>query len=184
MFKAQALVLSIALSVAATGCGGSEDVENQGQLLTTHENRCPIVTETRTTAESDLLVANSVKARVTRPQTQAYIRQTLANQYRNIQQISQVVAKNTMSPIDSTGAQELRASAAATAASLKDVSGAALDQAYLDWQISRYEQALSTMESRWLKMATTPDLVAFLHQLQGMLAERLETARGVRQSLK
>lgn len=173
MIRTTATLWVFLLSLSASG----------GAMADAFENRCPVVTENHVTNERVAQLAESVLPRLKNWGVQAYARIVSNERRAASERIGKLVRVNGITPIDSPIAQSLRQQALDDRAALAGLSGNALARAYLDREIAMAETTLARMEQRWLRMATTPDLVAYLHDARADYTRYLEAARRFRSQL-
>jgi putative membrane protein len=154
-----------------------------GAMADTLENRCPVVTENHYTNQLVVQTSQAALPRINSWGTRAFARVVIQERQQASSQIMALVQNNGITPIDSPIAQTLRQKTTDDSDSLSRLSGTDLERAYLDGQIALYEETLARMDQRWLMMATTPDLVAYLHSAKSAFTRYLDTARQIRGSL-
>jgi len=89
-----------------------------------------------------------------------------------------------LSAADSPLSEQLTTQSQATLDALQSKQGSEFDQAYLQSQITAHQQVLEAIRNELRPNAQNPQLQVYLQQLEPKVAEHLEHARQVQQSLQ
>lgn len=100
------------------------------------------------------------------------------------QQVAALAKKTKMSPAESDTSKMLKDDAAKEATSLKGMSGAGFDKAYIDSQVDDHEKVLQTIDAMLLPNAKDADLKAMLQKVRPSVASHLEHAKTLQASMK
>jgi len=99
-------------------------------------------------------------------------------------QAVELVTKLKVTPKDNPTSTSLKDGGAANVASLKKLSGAAFDKAYIDHEVAYHQAVLDAVDKTLIPSATNAELKALLVKVRPAFAAHLEHARHVQASLK
>ena len=94
-----------------------------------------------------------------------------------------MVTSKKMSPSDNAVAMQLKSDAQSTMDSLKTMSGADFDKAYMDSQVKMHQQVLDLIDNKLIPAAKDADLKTELQTIRPKIAEHLKMATEIQASL-
>jgi len=99
-------------------------------------------------------------------------------------QAVELVTKLKVTPKDNPTSTSLKDGGAANVASLKKLSGAAFDKAYIDHEVAYHQQVLDAIDKTLIPSASNQELKALLVKVRPAFVAHLEHAKMVQSSLK
>ena len=99
-------------------------------------------------------------------------------------QAVELVTKLKVTPKDNPTSTSLKDGGAANVASLKKLSGAAFDKAYIDHEVAYHQQVLDAIDKTLIPSASNAELKALLVKVRPAFVAHLEHAKMVQSSLK
>lgn len=98
-------------------------------------------------------------------------------------QASELAAKLNVTPADNTTSQSLKAGGEKNLASLKTLSGAAFDKAYIDNEVAYHQAVLDAVDKTLIPGASNAELKALLVKVRPAFVAHLEHAKKIQSSL-
>ena len=98
-------------------------------------------------------------------------------------QATELVTRLKVTPEDNATSQSLKSGGDANLATLKGLSGAAFDKAYIDHEVAYHQQVLDALDKVLIPSASNADLKALLVKVRPAFVAHLEHAKHVQASL-
>jgi putative membrane protein len=98
-------------------------------------------------------------------------------------QATELVTRLKVTPEDNATSQSLKSGGDANLATLKGLSGAAFDKAYIDHEVAYHQQVLDAIDKVLIPSASNADLKALLVKVRPAFVAHLEHAKHVQASL-
>jgi putative membrane protein len=98
-------------------------------------------------------------------------------------QATELVTRLKVTPEDNATSQSLKAGGDANISTLKGLSGAAFDKAYIDHEVAYHQQVLDAVDKVLIPSASNADLKALLVKVRPAFVAHLEHAKQVQASL-
>jgi putative membrane protein len=98
-------------------------------------------------------------------------------------QATELVTRLKVTPEDNATSQSLKSGGDANLATLKGLSGAAFDKAYIDHEVAYHQQVLDAVDKVLIPSASNADLKALLVKVRPAFVAHLEHAKHVQASL-
>ena len=98
-------------------------------------------------------------------------------------QATELVTRLKVTPEDNATSQSLKSGGDANVATLKGLSGAAFDKAYIDHEVAYHQQVLDALDKVLIPSASNADLKALLVKVRPAFVAHLEHAKHVQASL-
>ena len=141
---------------------------------------------------SIVLVANQVdidaghlaESRASAVDVKAFGKQMVTDHSGVNKQAVALVTRLKVKPEDNPTSQSLKSAGADNIASLKKLSGAAFDKAYVDHEVSYHQQVLDAIDKTLIPSAQNPELKALLVAVRPAFVGHLEHAKMIQSSLK
>lgn len=96
---------------------------------------------------------------------------------------TELATKLKLTPQDNPTSQNLKSGGEKNVASLKTLSGAAFDRAYIDHEVTYHEQVLAALDKTLIPNARNEELKALLVKVRPAFVAHLEHARQIQSSL-
>lgn len=165
-----ALVLAAA---TGTGLGAQEDLSDAE------------VAHVAVTANAiDVEMAGLVEGRTENGEVRQFA-ETMIRDHRAVNERAAALAGRLgVTPADNAVSRSLRTGAAAAAASLKALQGAAFDGAYMDREVRYHQAVLDALDELLIPTTSNAELRALLEEVRPAIAAHLEHAKAIRAALE
>lgn len=119
----------------------------------------------------------------TNPEVKKFGQQMVTDHTGVNKQATDLAAKLKVTPADNPTSQSLKAGGEKNVASLKSLTGAAFDKAYIDNEVSYHQAVLDAVDKTLIPGATNAELKALLVRVRPAFVAHLEHAKKIQSSL-
>jgi putative membrane protein len=136
-----------------------------------------------TANQVDIDAGNLATSKASNADVKAFAQQMVTDHTGVNKQATELVTRLKVKPEDNATSQSLKAGGDANVATLKGLSGAAFDKAYIDHEVAYHQQVLDAVDKVLVPSASNADLKALLVKVRPAFVAHLEHAKHVQASL-
>ena len=131
----------------------------------------------------DIDAGKLATSKASKPDVKAFAQQMVTDHTGVNKQATELVTRLKVTPEDNATSQSLKSGADTNLATLKGLSGAAFDKAYIDHEVAYHQQVLDAVDKVLIPSASNADLKALLVKVRPAFVAHLEHAKHVQASL-
>jgi putative membrane protein len=136
-----------------------------------------------TANQVDIDAGNLAKAKATNADVKSFAQQMVTDHSGVNKQATELVTKLKVTPEDNPTSQSLKSGGEKNVASLKGLTGAAFDKAYIDHEVTYHQQVLDAIDKTLIPNAKNAELKALIVKVRPAFAAHLEHAKRIQSSL-
>jgi len=137
-----------------------------------------------TANQVDIDAGKLATSKASKPDVKAFAQQMVTDHTGVNKQATELVTRLKVTPEDNATSQSLKSGGDTNLATLKGLSGAAFDKAYIDHEVAYHQQVLDAVDKVLIPSASNADLKALLVKVRPAFVTHLEHAKHVQASLK
>jgi putative membrane protein len=136
-----------------------------------------------TANQVDIDAGKLATSKASKPDVKAFAQQMVTDHTGVNKQATELVTRLKVTPEDNATSQSLKSGGDTNLATLKGLSGAAFDKAYIDHEVAYHQQVLDAVDKVLIPSASNADLKALLVKVRPAFVAHLEHAKHVQASL-
>jgi putative membrane protein len=136
-----------------------------------------------TANQVDIDAGKLAASKASNPDVKAFAQQMVTDHSGVNKQATELVTRLKVTPEDNATSQSLKSGGESNIATLKGLSGAAFDKAYIDHEVAYHQQVLDAVDKVLIPSASNADLKALLVKVRPAFVAHLEHAKHVQASL-
>ena len=136
-----------------------------------------------TANQVDIDAGKLATSKASKPDVKAFAQQMVTDHTGVNKQATELVTRLKVTPEDNATSQSLKSGGDTNLATLKGLSGAAFDKAYIDHEVAYHQQVLDAVDKVLMPSASNADLKALLVKVRPAFVAHLEHAKHVQASL-
>jgi putative membrane protein len=136
-----------------------------------------------TANQVDIDAGKLAASKASNPDVKAFAQQMVTDHTGVNKQATELVTRLKVTPEDNATSQSLKSGGESNIATLKGLSGAAFDKAYIDHEVAYHQQVLDAVDKVLIPSASNADLKALLVKVRPAFVAHLEHAKHVQASL-
>ena len=136
-----------------------------------------------TANQVDIDAGKLATSKASKPDVKAFAQQMVTDHTGVNKQATELVTRLKVTPEDNATSQSLKSGGDANLATLKGLSGAAFDKAYVDHEVAYHQAVLDAVDKVLLPSASNADLKALLVKVRPAFVAHLEHAKMVQATL-
>jgi len=137
-----------------------------------------------TANQVDIDAGKLAASKATNPEVKAFGEQMVKDHTGVNKQATDLAARLKLKPEDNPTSQSLNAGGAKNLATLKGLSGAAFDKAYISNEVTYHQAVLDAMDKTLIPSAQNAELKGLLEKVRPAFVAHLEHAKHIQSSLK
>ena len=137
-----------------------------------------------TANQVDIDAGKLATSKASKPDVKAFAQQMVTDHTGVNKQATELVTRLKVTPEDNATSQSLKSGGDTNLATLKGLSGAAFDKAYIDHEVAYHQQVLDAVDKVLIPSASNADLKALLVKVRPAFVAHLEHAKQLQSSLK
>ena len=136
-----------------------------------------------TANQVDIDAGKLATSKASKADVKAFAEQMVTDHTGVNKQATELVTRLKVTPADNPTSQSLKSGGDANLATLKGLSGAAFDKAYIDHEVAYHQQVIDALDKVLIPNASNADLKALLVKVRPAFVAHLEHAKQVQASL-
>ena len=170
--------MRIAILIATLGLSASVAAAPAGSI-----NDAQIASIVVTANQVDVDAGKAAAAKTANPEVKEFAELMVTDHTGVNSAATELVTKLKVTPEDNETSQALKAGGTKNLSTLKGLSGAAFDKAYVDHEVAYHQQVLDAVDQTLIPNAKNADLKALLVKVRPAFVAHLEHARHLQSSL-
>lgn len=175
----------LALAFGGWSCAKKETTETADTTATTEAmvSDANIAAIALAANQADVDNGNQARAKTKNSDVKGFANRMVADHTTAIDSAKALAGRLNLTPEENETSQQIKATQDSIRASIKDLTGADFDRAYIDNEVTYHDQLLQAIDQTLLPSAQNPDLKKLVNDTRGVVSSHLDHAKQVQAKL-